>query len=97
MAQFTLPLSARDRGRIELREHLARAARNMHFVAMSRDAVNGAKLLMVSATLADLAMSIPMGPAPWTTGGLVDGPTLFAAHLLQSDAADAGNSEHPGR
>jgi hypothetical protein len=63
MAQFTLPLPARDRGWIELREQLARAARNMHFVAMSSDAVNGARLLLVSGNLADLAMSIPMSPA----------------------------------
>ena len=97
MAQFTLPLSARDRGWIELRAHLARAARNMHFVAMSSDAANCAKLLLVSGNLADLAMSIPMSPEPRPVGGLVDGPTLFAAQALRRDADGNDNGEHPGR
>jgi hypothetical protein len=86
MSEFSLPLSIRDRAWIEFRERLARAARNMHFVAVSNDTASGAKLLVVSGNLADLAMSIPMSPAPGMSGALVDASTLFAVQILQRDA-----------
>jgi hypothetical protein len=88
MPEFLPPLSPRDEGWIDLRERLARAARNLHFVAISNDAANGPKLLIVSGDLADLALSIPMGPAPRTSAGMVDASTLFATQMLQGGADD---------
>jgi hypothetical protein len=79
MSQFRLPLSERDRGWVDLRERLARAAREIHFVAVSSEAMNGAVLLVIAGNLADLAMSIPMSPAPI---GLVDASTLIATQVL---------------
>jgi hypothetical protein len=81
MPEFKLPLSERDREWIALRERFARAARDMHFVAVSNDAVNGAMLLAVAGSLAELAMSIPLSPAP--VPGLVDSSTLLATQILQ--------------
>jgi len=81
MPEFTLPLSVRDQEWIALRERFARAARDMHFVAVSSDAVNGAMLLAVAGSLAELAMSIPLCPAPTTV--LVDASTLLATQILQ--------------
>jgi len=81
MSEFALPLSVRDQEWIELRERLARAARSMHFVALSSDAVNGPMLLVVAGRLAELAMSIPM--CPTQPAGLVDASTLLATQILQ--------------
>ena len=68
----------------------------MPFVALSGDAVNGARLLLVSGNLADLAMSIPMAPAEWVPGGLIDGSTLFATQILQSSTdADTDDDVPP--
>jgi len=83
MSEFTLPLSARDREWIALRERFGRAAREMHFVAVSNEAVDAAALLMVAGTLAQLAMSIPRCPAMALSGGPVDASTLLAAQVLQ--------------
>jgi hypothetical protein len=81
MPEFTLPLSSRDQDWIELRERFARAAREMHFTAVSNEAVDAAALLVVAGTLAKLALSIPMCPAH--TAGLVDASTLLATQILQ--------------
>jgi hypothetical protein len=92
MAEFTLPLSTRDREWIELRERFARAAREMHFVAVSSEAVDAAALLAVAGTLAQLAMSIPMCPAKAMPGGPVDASTLLAVQVLQ----DCGRADNDG-
>jgi hypothetical protein len=85
--EFSLPLSPRDQGWLDLRERLARAAREIHFSAISREASHGATLLMIAGNLAALAMSIPMPsrPAPplCAPTGLVEPYTLLAVQLLQ--------------
>jgi hypothetical protein len=96
MSEFSLPLSIRDRGWLELRERLVRAARNIHFVAVSSNATNGAKLLVVSGNLADLAMSIPMSPEPGMSRTLVGASTLIALQDLQHEA-DNDDVPTPGR
>jgi hypothetical protein len=95
MSEFTLPLGPRDREWVELRERLARAARELHFSAVSNDSMNGAALLAIAGSLAGLAMSIPMcpagssshgpihGPTHGMSGGLVDASTLLATQVLQ--------------
>jgi hypothetical protein len=87
MSEFTLPLTPRERGWLALRGRLARAARELHFSAVSNEAVNGPTLLVIAGNLAGLALSIPMPPAPTQapSGGLVDASTLFAAQILQRD------------
>jgi hypothetical protein len=81
VSEFCLPLSDRDLGWVDLRERLARAAREMHFAAVSSEAVNGAVLLALAGNLAELAMSIPLCPTP--PAGLVDVSTLLAVQVLQ--------------
>lgn len=81
MSEFTLPLAPRDLGWIELRERLARAAREIHFSAVSVDAVNGSALLAIAGDLAALAMSIPLSPSQGAANGLVDASTLLAAQV----------------
>lgn len=83
MAEFSLPLPPRDEGWINLRAQLARAARDMHFAAVSKDAANGAALLAIAGNLAQLAMSIPSFAELGTPGRPADASTLFAAQLLQ--------------
>ena len=89
MSEFALPLTPRDQSWLQLRERLARAARELHFSAVAGDATNGPTLLVIAGNLAGLALSIPMGPAPPPAsapdsfGGLVDGSTLFATQILQ--------------
>jgi hypothetical protein len=98
MSEFALPLTPRDREWIEYRERLARAARELHFSAVSGDTANGPTLLVIAGNLAGLALSIPMPPAPVQDmpGGLVSAYTLFATQILQRamqtdrDATDAG-------
>jgi hypothetical protein len=90
MSEFTPPLTARDQEWIKLRERLARAARELHFLAVSIDTGMGAALLSISANLAGLAMSIPMCPVQRAGGGLVDAPTLLAAQILQHDRGPDG-------
>jgi hypothetical protein len=85
MAEFALPLTERDRRWRDLRERLARAAREMHFYAFSSGAVNSGALLVISGNLAGLAMSIPLEPANIGSVGLVDSSTLFATQILQLD------------
>ncbi len=76
MREFSNVLSPRDQGWLDLRERLARAAREMHFSATSLETGHGAALLMISGNLATLAMSIPMpsypaaaerAPPPWSS------------------------------
>jgi hypothetical protein len=92
MTDFALPLTPRDRGWNEMRECLARAAREMHFYAFSNGAVNGAALLIISGKLAGLAMSIPLEPSNIGSVGLVDSSTLFATQILQLDHRPRVNS-----
>jgi hypothetical protein len=77
----------RGSGWTDLRERLARAARELHFVAFASDTPNSGDLLLVSEMFAGLALSIPMNPEqepadPRLPQGLVSATTLFAAHLL---------------
>jgi hypothetical protein len=85
MSEFMLPLAAHDQGWIDLRDRLGRAARELHFFAVSSEAVDGASLLVIAGNLARLAMSIPMCPAQATSGGLVDASTLLAVQVLQRE------------
>ena len=85
MSEFKLPLASRDRSWLELRERLARAARDLHFSAVANDTGNGPTLLMIAGNLAGLALSIPMHPTQTTSGALVDASTLFATQILQRD------------
>jgi hypothetical protein len=76
----------------DLRQRLARAARELHFVAYAGDSANVAFLLSSSEKFAELALSIPVGPerqAPGVRfpGNLVDAQTLLAAHILKYDEA----------
>jgi hypothetical protein len=92
MSEFMLPLAAHDLGWIELRGRLGRAARELHFFAVSNEAVDGASLLVIAGNLARLAMSIPMCPAEAMSGGLVDASTLLAAQVLQREPATDGSA-----
>ena len=93
MSEFKLPLTPHDRERLELRERLAHAARDLHFSAVSGEAANGPALLVIAGNLAGLALSIPMPPAPVkdTSGGLVAASTLFATQILQRDRQTDGD------
>jgi hypothetical protein len=76
----------------ELRQRLARAARELHFVAYAGDSANATFLLSFSERFAELALSIPVSPerqAPGVRfpGNLVDAQTLLAAHILKYDEA----------
>ncbi|HEY8696688.1 MAG TPA: hypothetical protein VIM02_03660 [Rhizomicrobium sp.] len=92
MSEFMLPLAPHDLGWIELRDRLGRAARELHFFAVSNEAVDGASLLVIAGNLARLAMSIPMGPAEAMSGGLVDASTLLAAQVLQREPGMTGSA-----
>jgi hypothetical protein len=91
MSEFKLPLTPRDRSWIDLRERLARAARELHFSAVSGDPTNGQTLLVIAGNLAGLALSIPANPAQRMSGGLVDASTLFATQVLQRDMRPRGD------
>jgi len=93
MSEFALPLTARERGWAELRERLARAARELHFSAVSDGTKSGPTLLVIAGNLAGLALSIPIPPAraPATFGGLVDASTLFATQILQRGSQRDGD------
>lgn len=76
----------------DLRQRLARAARELHFVAYAGDSANVAFLLSSSEKFAELALSIPVGPERQALGvrfpgNLVDAQTLLAAHILKYDEA----------
>lgn len=88
MSEFRYPLSPRDKGWIELRERLARAAREIHFVAIGSDTVSGPTLLAVAENLAGLAMSIPLSPTQTAPARLVEVSTLLSAQL---DGASPGS------
>jgi len=92
MSEFTLPLVARDRGWIELREQIAHAARELHFYATSSQTVNGAALLVIAGNLAELAMSIPMAPSQAKSDGFANASTLLAASVLQDDLSAHGGA-----
>ena len=99
MSEFTLPLGPRDEGWIDLRNRLARTARELHFVAVASQSVNGSSILMIAGSFAELAMSIPMRPkdrnaGSLSMGSLVDASTLFAAQAQQyGRAADRDDSD----
>jgi hypothetical protein len=94
MSEFALPLPPHDQERLELRERLARVARELHFSAVSNDAANGPALLVIAGNLAGLALSIPMSPTPsqGTPGGMVDASTLFATQILQRGTQTDGGA-----
>jgi hypothetical protein len=85
MTEFSLPTTTRDRSWLDLRARLARAARDMHFSAVSGEAINSALLLAIAGSLAGLAISIPISPQPKLSGGPVDASTLLATQILQLD------------
>lgn len=93
MSEFALPLTARERGWVELRERLARAARELHFYGYANEAGNGPTLLLIAGNLAGLALSIPIRPisVPAMPGGLVDASTLFATQILQRNGRTDGD------
>lgn len=102
MCEFSLPLSQRDRRWIHLRERLARAAREIHFVAIASDTENGPMLLRVAESLGGLAMSIPMTPRQAEPRRVADQPFPRTPQLLlvaarpgseQSTAAHAAEAE----
>jgi hypothetical protein len=88
MPEFARPLPRRDEGWIDLRERLARAARQLHYLAVSDEAVNGAALLVVSGNLARLALSIPVPASSALSAGWVDASTLISVQTSQ-DRGDA--------
>lgn len=92
MSEFTLPLSPRDRGWIDLRERLANAAREIHFSAFSSGTPNSAALLAIAGNLAGLAMSIPLEPARASSTCPVDTATLIATQILQLEHRPQSNS-----
>lgn len=73
MSDLAVAHGSRAQGWIDLRERLARAAREIHFFAVASDAVNGTALLKISGNLAGLAMSIPLRPSRTAPIGLVTG------------------------
>jgi hypothetical protein len=103
MSEFARPLTSRDREWIEYRERLARAARELHFSAISDGAANGPMLLVIAGNLAGLALSIPMPPATEQdtsgrdmTGGLVSAYTLFATQILHRAMQPNGDATGDG-
>jgi hypothetical protein len=84
---FPPPPNPREQGWLDLRERLARAAREIHFSAVSRDASHSATLLMIAGNLATLAMSIQVTRSPAAQHCAPTGPvepyTLLAAQLLR--------------
>jgi len=98
MSEFQLPLAPRDRSWLDLRERLARAARELHFSAVSNEAGNGPTLLMIAGNLAGLALSIPMSPAAnqENSGGIVDASTLLATQILQREMQTNGDAAGDG-
>jgi len=93
MSEFALPLTSRDREWIEYRERLARAARELHFTAITGNTTNGAALLVIAGNLAGLALSIPMPPAPVQniSGSPVSAYTLFATQILHRAMQKGGD------
>jgi hypothetical protein len=67
------PTMQQDREWIELRERVAKAARELHFLAFSSPSTKCAAVLAIAQNFAELAMSIP--PRPETLHGVVDGST----------------------
>jgi hypothetical protein len=92
---LALSLASQDPGWIDLRQRLARAARELHFVAFTDELANATYLLSISERFAELALSIPArpeeeAPAIRFQDGLVNATTLFAAHLLHYDEGTCG-------
>ena len=85
MPLYALPLTPRDQRWLVLRDRLARAARDMHFSAVSSDAMNGAAMLVIAGNLASLALSIPVKSASDMAIGPVEASTLLATQILQLD------------
>jgi hypothetical protein len=87
MTEFRPPTRSLDQGWLDLRERLARAAREIHFSAVSDETNHGAMLLTIAGNLAALAMSIPglsarsaarKAPTP-----LVESTTLLNTQILK--------------
>jgi hypothetical protein len=84
--EFVAVLSERELAWIDLRERLARAARELHFDGFARQKQESAALLAIATSLAGLALSIPIPPARGLDGP-VEASTLFAAQILQRQHA----------
>jgi hypothetical protein len=82
ISEFELLLAERNHAWSDLRERLARAARELHFAGVASQTQEGAALLAIATSLAGLAMSIPM-PVAHGLGGPVEASTLFATQILQ--------------
>jgi hypothetical protein len=87
-SEFTLLAGPRGEGWVDLRNRLARSARELHFVAVASQSANGSSILMIAGRLAELAMSIPVPaeakpPGDPATTTLVSAATLFAAQVQQ--------------
>jgi hypothetical protein len=87
IVEIDVPLRSREQGWRDLRERLARAAREIHFSAVTCENDRGAVLLTIAGNIAALAMSIPLclvenyvQPPPVC---LVDSTTLLATQILQ--------------
>jgi hypothetical protein len=86
MSQFALSPSRHDQGWFNLREGLTRAAREVHFSAVSPETNQGSALLTLAGNLAALAMSIPAqsvpNPVPGMPGPLIEASTGVAVQTL---------------
>jgi hypothetical protein len=100
-SEFTLLVGPRGEGWVDLRNRLARSARELHFVAVASQSENGSSILTIAGRLAELAMSIPMrpegkAPGDLTANTLVSASTLFAAQIQQyDDDADRKDADAP--
>jgi hypothetical protein len=72
-----------DREWIELRERVAKAARELHFLAFSSPSTKCAAVLAIARNFAELAMSIP--PRPEALHGVVDGSTSDSDSIPRRD------------
>jgi hypothetical protein len=82
MSAFESLLTERERAWTDLRERLARAARELHFAGVASQTGESAALLAIATNLAGLAMSIALAPSHRIEGP-VEASTLFAAQILR--------------
>ena len=81
-SEFESLLDERARAWTDLRERLARAARELHFAGIASQTREGSALMAIANSLAGLAMTIPMPPAHGLNGP-VEASTLLATQILQ--------------
>jgi hypothetical protein len=80
------PTIQQEREWIELRERVAKAARELHFLAFSSPSTKCAAVLAIAQNFAKLAMSIP--PRPETLHGVVDGSTSDSDSASRRDPSE---------